>query len=55
MSRRKPKRNARRQARSAKRDYAARTVHELPAVRITHEGREFVRPAVQEGRRHGHE
>lgn len=52
MSHRKPKRNARRQARAAKREYASRTVRELPEVRITPEGRQFVRPA-QEGRRHG--
>lgn len=45
MSRRKPKRNARREARASKRGFAERTVRELPAVRITPEGREFVRPS----------
>jgi len=39
MSRRKPKRNARREARATKRGFAERTVRELPA----------------EGRHHGHE
>lgn len=54
MSRRKPKRNARREARASKRGFAERTVRELPAVRVTPEGREFVRPAA-EGRHHGRE
>ena len=51
----KPKRNARRQARETKRGFADRTVRDLPAVRITSEGREFVRATAAEGRRHGSE
>ncbi|MCG6118361.1 MAG: hypothetical protein MEQ07_09245 [Aquimonas sp.] len=53
MSRhRKPKRNARRQARSVKRDFSARTVREFPPIRVTPEGREFMRRSAQEGQPH---
>lgn len=43
MSHRKPKRNARRAARTVKRDPMKGVVAELPPVRITDAGREFVR------------
>lgn len=52
MSGRKLKRNARRQARAAKRDFSARTVREFPPVRVTPEGREFLRHQPEGGQRH---